>query len=82
MLCKVSLDQTSRPNFLRTNNLLLRHEQCQLIFPSISKLAQLDTMHFSTNIRSQVLNLGILEEVWEAWVSVLAMVVVVEDCKR
>jgi hypothetical protein len=82
MLCKVSLDQTSRPNFLRTNNLLLCHEQCQLVFPSIGKLAQLDTMHFSTNIRSQVLDLCILEEVWEAWVSVLAMVVVIEDCKR
>jgi hypothetical protein len=39
-------------------------------------------MYFSTDICSQVLDLGTLEEVGEAWICVLAMIVVVEDCKR
>jgi hypothetical protein len=39
-------------------------------------------MYFSTDIRSQILDLGTLEEVGEAGVCVLAMIVMVEDCKR
>jgi hypothetical protein len=46
-------------------NLLLCHEQCKLIFASIGQLAQLDTVDLGTDVRSQIVNFRILQEVWK-----------------
>lgn len=44
---------------------LLCHEQCKLVFTSICQLAQLDTVDLGADVRGQIVDFGILQEVRE-----------------
>src|SRR5690242_10862744 len=59
-------------------NLLLSNEQCQLIFASVCKLAELNSVNFSTDICSQICNFGVFQKVGERRIGVLAMLIVLE----
>jgi hypothetical protein len=61
---------------------LLGYEQCELIFASISQLAQLHPMDLSTNIRGNVVNFGVLQEIRKRWVRILAMLLVLKCSQR
>lgn len=65
-----------------TNDLLLGYKQCKFVFALVREFRQLNAANLSSDIRGQVLDLGILEEIWEGGVCVFPVVIVLEEFKR
>lgn len=59
-------------------HLLLRNEESQLILAGIGELTQLDTVDFGTNVGREISDLSILQKIRERWISIFAMLCVVE----
>jgi hypothetical protein len=59
-------------------DLLLGDEQGELVLPGICQFAELDTMDFSTDVRGDISDLGILQEIRKRWVGVLAVLGMLE----
>jgi hypothetical protein len=65
-----------------TNHLSLSDEESQLIFSGVRQLAQLYAMNFGTNVRSQVGNFSVLQQIGKARICILAVLIVLEGFQR
>jgi hypothetical protein len=84
----VSNDTPSRrkisPLQQRTDDFSLRNQQSQLILSFVGQLAELHTADFGADSRSEFddLSLAFREQIWESWVGILSVVVVLEGGPR
>jgi hypothetical protein len=60
------------------DDLLLSDKEGEFVLSGICQFADLDTMDFGTDVRGDVNDLGILQEIWKRWVGILAVLGMLE----
>jgi hypothetical protein len=63
-------------------DLLLGDEESEFVFASVGKLAELNAVDFRSDVRGEISDLGVLQEVGEGWIGVLAALGVLERLPR
>ena len=66
----------------KSHHFLLRDEESELVFALFGKLGELDILDLGTNVCGQVGYFGTFEQIWEGWIRVLSVVVVLKWYKR
>jgi methyl coenzyme M reductase subunit D len=64
-----------------TDDFLLGDKQGEFIFSLVRQLAKLDTSNFGPNVGGQIRHFSTLEKVWESWISILSVLIMLKEFK-